>query len=53
MLVDKLPTPTSIDDEFIAKTLGIARRKESGDETWYSGKTNDVQGKLGHQDGFR
>ena len=49
----KLPTPTSIGNEFTSKTLGMARRKESRDETWYSGKTDDVPGKLGHQDGFR
>ena len=29
----------------------MARRKASRDETWYSGKTHDVHGKLGHQDG--
>ena len=50
---DKLPTPAGIDDEFTAKTLGMARRKESCDETWYSGKTDIVNGKLGHQDGLR
>ena len=50
---DKLPTPSSFDDEFTAKTLGVARRKECGDETLRSGKTNDVHGKLGHQDGLR
>ena len=50
---DKLPTPTGIGDEFIAKTLGMARRKESRDETWYSGKIDIVNGKLGHQDDLR
>ena len=28
-------------------------QEECGDETWYSGKTDDVFGKLGHQDGLR
>ena len=45
---DKLPTLTGIDDEFIAKTLGMARGKESSDETWYSGQADDVPGKPGH-----
>ena len=50
---NKLPTPTFIGDVFMTKTLGMARRKESRDETWYSGKTNNVPGKFRHQDGFR
>ena len=46
---DKLPTPTGVDHEFIAKTLGMARRKKFSDETWYSGQADDVFGKLGHK----
>ena len=47
---DKLPTSAGIDGEFVAKTLGMPRRRESRDETWYSGQANDVPCKLGHQD---
>ena len=35
------------------KTLGMARRKESRDETWCSGGTDNVHGELRHQDGLR
>ena len=38
----ELQTPAGIDDQFTAKTLGMARRTEPRDETWYSGKTNNV-----------
>ena len=48
-----LPTLANIGDEFTTKALGMARRKDSRDETWYSGKTDSVLGKLGHQDGLR
>ena len=44
---DKLPTPSGIDDELIAETLGMTRREEPSDETWHSGKTDDVHGKPG------
>ena len=37
----------------VANLLGRARRKKFRDETWYSGKTDNVPGKLGHQDGLR
>ena len=43
-----LPTLTGVDDEFIAKTLGMARGKESRDETWYSGQADNVRGQPGH-----
>ena len=49
----KLPTFASDGHELAAQTLGMARRKESRDETWYGGKTNNVPGKLEHQDGIR
>ena len=45
---DKLPTLTGIDDECIAKTLGMARGEESRDEAWYSGQADNVPGKPGH-----
>ena len=50
---DKLPTPTGIDDEFIAKTLGMTGGKESRDETWYRRQADDVLGTLRHQDCLR
>ena len=46
---DKLPTLTSDGYEFAAKTLLTARRKESRDETWYSGWTDNVHGQYGHE----
>ena len=50
---DKLPTLTGTDNKFTAKTLGMARGRESRDETWYSGETDDVHGKLEHQVSLR
>ena len=49
----KQPTLESVGHECAAYTLGIARRTRSCDETWYSGKTNNVPVKLGHQEGHR
>ena len=37
----------------IQKKLGMAGGKKSCDETRNGGKTDDVHGKLGHQDGLR
>ena len=51
--VDKLPAPASDDDKFAAEPLGMAGRKSSHVWTWQSGTTNNVFGKLGHQDIFR
>ena len=50
---NKLPTVARMGDEFTTKALGMTGRKESRDETWYSGKTDNVPGKFGHQDGLR
>ena len=47
---NNLPTHSSV-GEFSTKTPATARRKESRDETWYSGETDNVP--LGHQDGLR
>ena len=47
---EKLPTLASHGDELTTKTLGMAGRKESCDETQNGGKTDDVRGKLGHQE---
>ena len=44
---DKLPTLTSDGHEPTTKTLVMAGRKESRDETRNDGKTNNVPGKLG------
>ena len=33
----------------LLQKMGMARREEPRDETWDSGKTNDVHGKLGHK----
>ena len=43
---DKLPLLASDGHELAAETLGMAGRKESRDETWYGGKTNNVPGSL-------
>ena len=50
---DKLPTSKGVSCELTKKTLGMARRKEPNDETWDSGKTDDVHGKLGHKNSLR
>ena len=50
---NQLPTLAGHDDECDAETRGVARGKESCDETRGGGKTDDVLGKLGYQDGFR
>ena len=38
---------------FLQHHLEMARRKESSDETWYSGKTDDVPGELEHKNCLR
>ena len=50
---DKLPTLASNGDELATKTLGLAGRKESCDETRNGGETDNVLGKRGYQDGVR
>ena len=48
-----VPALTSDGYELTTKALGMAGGKESRVETMYSGKTNNVLGKLGYQDGPR
>ena len=50
---NKLPALASNGDELDTKTLGMAGGQKSCDETRNGGKTDDVHGKLGHQDSLR
>ena len=50
---DKLPALASDGEEHDTETLGVAGGKKSRDETRDGGKTNNVPGKLGYQDGLR
>ena len=46
---DKLPTLKQVLTTYLfQKTFGMARGKESRDETWYSGEADNVPDKPGH-----
>ena len=49
---NKLSTSTGVGHKSLTKTLGLARGKISHVETCQRGATNNVYGKLGHQDGL-
>ena len=50
---DNLPALATDGDEHDTGTLGMARGKESCDETRNGGKTHNVRGKLGYPEGLR
>ena len=50
---DKLPTSAGFGNKSVTEVLGVAGREISNDETLQRGASNNVFGKLGHQDSFR
>ena len=50
---NKLSTSTGVAHKSLTKTLGMARGKISHVETWERDSTNNVYGKLEHQDSLR
>ena len=49
----QLPTPSGLDDKFVAETLGVAGGQKTHDKAWQCEATNGVFGRPGHQDGLR